>query len=86
MDGSPRDVSRYGVYNMAGNVSEWTSDIVPSSRLSSVQVGVIRGGNFMTRDEEHEKLTYRVTNYAPETREFWLGFRCASDAPPPPAK
>ncbi len=82
VDAMPDDKSPYGVFGMGGNVSEWTSDIVPSSRLESLKVAVIRGGNFKTNSEEHAILTYRDTMYVPATRQFWLGFRCASDTPP----
>jgi len=82
VDQMPEDKSPYGVYGMAGNVSEWTDDIVPSSRLQSVKVAVIRGANFKTNSEEHAVLTYRDTLYVPATRDFWIGFRCASDSPP----
>jgi formylglycine-generating enzyme required for sulfatase activity len=56
----PEDKSPYGVYGMAGNVSEWTDTIVPSS-IESVKVAVIRGANFKTNSEEHAVLTYRDT-------------------------
>jgi formylglycine-generating enzyme required for sulfatase activity len=82
VDAMPEDKSPYGVYGMGGNVSEWTDDIVPSSRLQSVKVAVIRGANFKTNSEEHAVLTYRDTLYVPATRDFWIGFRCASDTPP----
>lgn len=82
VDQMPEDKSPYGVYGMAGNVSEWTDNIVPSSKIESVKVAVIRGANFKTNSEEHTVLTHRNTDYVPETREFWLGFRCVSDTPP----
>jgi len=82
VDQMPEDKSPFGVYGMAGNVSEWTDDIVPSSRLKSVKVAVIRGANFKTNAEEHAVLTYRDTLYVPSTRDFWIGFRCASNNPP----
>ena len=86
VDQNPLDRSFYGVFNMAGNISEWTADLVPSSIISSMNVPVIRGGNFLTRDQEQEKLTFRNTRKAPSTREFSLGFRCASDTIPAPPK
>jgi formylglycine-generating enzyme required for sulfatase activity/CheY-like chemotaxis protein len=86
VDQMPADKSPYGVYGMAGNVSEWTDTIVPSTKLESVKVAVIRGANFKTNSEQHSVLTYRQTIYVPETRDFWIGFRCASDTPPAPAK
>ena len=77
------DKSPYGVYDMAGNVSEWTDTVIPSSQDATQKVAVIRGANFQTRSDEHAKLTYRVTQYAQDYRDFWLGFRCVSDTPPP---
>jgi formylglycine-generating enzyme required for sulfatase activity len=81
VDQMPKDVSPYGVMGMAGNVSEWTGDVVDSTRLSGVKIAVIRGANFRTNTEEHLELTYRVTTYPQIERDFWLGFRCASDQP-----
>jgi len=76
------DKSPYGVYGMAGNVSEWTDNIVPSSRMESVMVAVVRGAHFKTKSVDYEALTYRNTINVPATRDYWLGFRCASDTPP----
>jgi formylglycine-generating enzyme required for sulfatase activity len=85
VDQMPGDKSPYGVYGLAGNVSEWTDTVVPSSRMGTINVAVIRGANFKTNSEEHAVLTYRntsdgVLNY----RAFWIGFRCVSDTPPAP--
>ena len=82
VDQMPEDRSPYGVYDMAGNVSEWTDSIVPSTKLESVQVAVIRGANLGTNSEERVKLTYRHADYVRETRDYWIGFRCASNKPP----
>jgi formylglycine-generating enzyme required for sulfatase activity len=76
------DISPYGVCGMAGNVSEWTDSIVPSTRLQTEKVAVIRGANFRTNALEHAVVTYRQTTYVPATRDFWIGFRCASDTAP----
>ncbi len=84
VDQMPEDKSPYGVYGMGGNVSEWTDTIVPSSRLESVKVPVIRGANFKTNSEEHAVLTHRNTDEVPKFEDYWLGFRCASDTPPAP--
>jgi formylglycine-generating enzyme required for sulfatase activity/CheY-like chemotaxis protein len=80
VDQMPGDKSPYGVYGMAGNVSEWTDTVISDSKLG--KIAVIRGANFRTNSEEHAVLTYRDTMYAPATRDFWIGFRCASDTPP----
>jgi formylglycine-generating enzyme required for sulfatase activity/CheY-like chemotaxis protein len=82
VDQMPGDKSPYGVYDMAGNVSEWTDTLVPGSPGDSVMFAVIRGANFKTNSEEHVMLTHRITDYGPETRDYWIGFRCASDSPP----
>jgi formylglycine-generating enzyme required for sulfatase activity len=82
VDTMPKDKSFYGVYDMAGNVSEWTSTMAASDIISSVKVAVIRGANFETNSVDHVQLTHRTIKYVPETRQFWLGFRCASDKPP----
>ena len=82
VDQMPDDKSYYGAFGMDGNVSEWTDTIVQSTRLQSEKVPVIRGANFKTMTEEHAVLTYRTTVYPQGTRQYWLGFRCASDTPP----
>ena len=84
VDQMPDDTSPYGVCDMAGNVSEWTDTIVPSSRIASEEVAVIRGANFKTNSEEHAVLTHRnTTDGIPSFRAYWLGFRCASDVSSP---
>jgi formylglycine-generating enzyme required for sulfatase activity/CheY-like chemotaxis protein len=87
VDTMPRDKSYYGVYDMAGNVSEWTGTMAPGSIIASVTVPVIRGGNFETNSVERIELTHRTTRYPAEYRHYWLGFRCASDTKvSPPAQ
>jgi formylglycine-generating enzyme required for sulfatase activity len=56
--------------------------MVPSSQHQSEKVAVIRGGSIATKLEEHAELTYRNTMFVPSTRDFWIGFRCASNTPP----
>lgn len=79
VDAKLKDRSPYGVKNMQGNVSEWTDTIV-SGNLG-VQVPVVRGGNFMYPNAD---LTKRIKAQIFESRQLWLGFRCASDKPPAP--
>jgi formylglycine-generating enzyme required for sulfatase activity len=86
VDQMPDDKSPFGVYDMAGNVAEWTATTAPSERLASETVAVIRGGNFKTTTEEHAVLTYRNRSYTQSYKTFWLGFRCVSDTPPAPPK
>ena len=83
VDQMPDDKSPYGVFGMAGNVSEWTDSVVQSSRMETQKVAVIRGANFKTNSQEHAVLTFRNTSDGILSfRTFWIGFRCASDNPP----
>ncbi len=85
VDAMPGDKSPYGIFGMAGNVSEWTSTLAASSIIEAEKVAVARGANFETNSEEHAQLTYRHT-MPQNTRVEWIGFRCASDTPPAPPK
>jgi len=66
----PDDRSPYGVLDMAGNVSEWTSSVDPSGNP------VIRGGNFGNFSAE---VTRRVTNQRSLTLSDRIGFRTVGD-------
>ena len=82
-----KDKSKYGVWGMNGNVSEWTSSWYqpyPNSNHTDENYGkkfkVTRGGSFFKRDhgfiKEFTMIPYR--NIAPIHTRFWdTGFRCA---------
>ncbi len=85
----PEDVSYYNVYDMAGNVSEWTSSWYQryaDSKYKSSNFGkiykVTRGGSF--QDMGHYELeifsttTFRYFN-RPEEWAGDTGFRCVKD-------
>ena len=88
----PADKSPYGVYDMAGNVSEWTADwytAYPGSDYKSGNFGkkfrVVRGAGWS--GDGHYALhlfqrgAYRF-NLPPDSQFDDLGFRCARDAAP----
>jgi hypothetical protein len=71
MPGSyPEDRSPYGVLDMAGNVSEWTSSVDQSGNP------IVRGGNFGNYTAD---ITRRVTNQRSLTLSDRIGFRTVRD-------
>lgn len=79
VDSFPEDRSPYGVYGMAGNLSEWTDTWDNSSRISSEHVPVIRGGNYTNKELD---ITRRIRRHTADYMSNWIGFRCASDKLP----
>jgi hypothetical protein len=68
--GFPEDRSPYGVLDMAGNVSEWTSSVDQSGNP------IVRGGNFGNFSTD---VTRRVTNQHSLSLSDRIGFRTAAD-------
>jgi hypothetical protein len=66
----PEDRSPYGVLDMAGNVSEWTSSVDLSGNP------VVRGGNFGKLSAD---VARRITNQRSLTLSDRIGFRTVSD-------
>jgi formylglycine-generating enzyme required for sulfatase activity len=70
------DRSEYGVFGMAGNVSEWTASFAEDPQLPGDKVPVIRGGNWKTNDAS---ITRRVMKLSELQSDEGLGFRTAKD-------
>jgi len=83
----PGDRSPYGVYDMCGNVSEWTSSWYkpyPGSKLKRKEFGekykVVRGGSWVLPYLPYSRVPYRANASPPEFKHRSIGFRCAKDA------
>lgn len=83
--GFPSDVSPYGVYDMAGNVREWTDSwyqAYPGSTLKRDLFGekfrVMRGGSWVHPSIPESRCAVRGF-VVPEIRHRSVGFRCAKD-------
>ena len=70
------DVSPYEIYDMGGNVSEWTASVISFQGQPKM---IVRGGSF--REAAREMLTY-VRKMVPvsEYRSDHTGFRCTVPA------
>jgi len=75
------DESRYGVRGLAGNVSEWTASFDTDPDSPDKKVPIKRGASFATK--EGFEVTTRRAAESPEERNFWTGFRIASDVENP---
>jgi eukaryotic-like serine/threonine-protein kinase len=79
------DKNEFGVYDLAGNVSEWVEDNFKSYDDGRVyETKVFRGGSFAEREAPAEKITSTYRWYVPADPDFKfkpkIGFRCAKDA------
>ncbi len=73
----PRCRSVFGVYDMTGNVDEWTSSVVPGERPS-----VLKGGYW---GPVRTRCRPSTRAHGPDFAFYQQGFRCCSDAPDVPA-
>jgi formylglycine-generating enzyme required for sulfatase activity len=82
------DVSPYGVYDMAGNLMEWTSssyEAYPGSRLERPQFGkgykVMKGGTWSAPSIPFSRAAHRHPVMPTENNHSHrYGFRCAKDS------
>ncbi len=63
-----RCTSGNGVYDMVGNVHEWTAG------------GTFRGGFFLETKQLGEGCTYNTTAHPTDYHDYSTGFRCCADA------
>ncbi|MEM7681949.1 MAG: formylglycine-generating enzyme family protein [Planctomycetota bacterium] len=80
----------FGLYDMAGNVWNWTASRYTDNHASAPRPielrRVTKGGSFLCHPdycESYRPTARRGTPY--DTGSSHVGFRCASDAPPPEA-
>lgn len=81
----PKGQSPYGIYDMAGNVAEWTSDwyqAYPGSDLVRAAFGknrIVKGGAYTLPGEPYARSASRSMAREPEKKHRSIGFRCAAD-------
>ncbi|MDI6744105.1 MAG: SUMF1/EgtB/PvdO family nonheme iron enzyme [Thermodesulfovibrionales bacterium] len=63
--------SPYGIYDMAGNVREWTDNWYDEKKIYKS----VRGGGYI--DAEDAVFTFTVRKSIPEDTKAYIGFRCA---------
>ncbi|HKA90582.1 MAG TPA: bifunctional serine/threonine-protein kinase/formylglycine-generating enzyme family protein [Haliangiales bacterium] len=74
----PGDVSPYGVFDLAGNLQEWTDSIRTSGGKPSRGFRITRGGNWDETSSADLVDYLALENERPMgTRNFALGMRCA---------
>lgn len=65
--------SGYGVFDMVGNLHEWTADVSGSR-------GTFRGGYYQDTHMNGDGCTYRTVAHDVSYHDYSTGFRCCADA------
>ena len=76
----PRDVSPYGVFDMGGNVAEWTAT-VGGVEKHWPNFEIIKGGSFAFSEPYSFLAAGRLAVPVINGSVGYIGFRCAMDAP-----
>lgn len=64
----------FGVFDMVGNLHEWTADVHDGSR------GTFRGGYYQDTHLNGDGCGYRTTAHDVSYHDYSTGFRCCADA------
>ncbi len=73
------DVTEEGVFDLLGNVSEWTSEDEGASRAGLTGLRQVVGANWsFPRDSPPTKIDF-LNARPPTTVDFAMGVRCASE-------
>ncbi len=89
-----KGATKEGLFHMAGNVAEWVADSYGAAKHYPRKAtrdprkegkdgkAWVRGGSFVSEPEK-TRSTLRGERLPRDAKRFYVGFRCASDAPKP---
>lgn len=72
----PECVNDYGLYDMVGNLHEWTAD--PN--------GTFQGGYWLDTSQHGDGCAYRTIAHPFDYRDYSIGFRCCADPVSSPSR
>jgi hypothetical protein len=75
-----RDISSYGVFDMAGNVAEWTSTKAENI-AEEADFRIVKGGSYVLSQPYNFRCVHRAAHFIDDGVVGYIGFRCATDAP-----
>jgi len=75
-----KEPNAWGLYDMLGNVFQWTADSYSDSYGGADETGFrsLRGGSWNDNDGNLVRVSYRLKG-APLGRNDYIGFRCAGE-------